>query len=196
MYRKFGLFLFGLMALASLSVNGFAQQKSDEDKLKKMQLEEQLAQPGDEHKKLAELAGSWKTETKYYTKPGAQPMVMTGTSENSIVLGGRFLKIEHRTGGAMPYESLGLFGFDRRYGRYTFVGFDTAGTFYVTASGNVDPATNAIVMSGELGTEKYDFVVRVAGPDKYTLEFIFKKPDSTGGQKEFKAVEVTYSRVH
>ncbi|MGH9763112.1 MAG: hypothetical protein ACREDR_31060, partial [Blastocatellia bacterium] len=66
MYRKLVFSLFGLMALASLSVNGFAQQKSDDDKLKKMQLEEQLAQPGDEHKKLAELAGSWKTETKYY----------------------------------------------------------------------------------------------------------------------------------
>lgn len=198
MYRKLVFSLFGLMALASLSVNGLGQQKSDDAKLKKMQLEEQLAQPGDEHKKLAELAGSWKTETKYYTKPGGQPIVMTGTSENSMVLGGRFLKCEHRTSAAMPYESLGLFGFDRRNGRYTYVGFDSTGTFYITASGNVDPAANGIVLSGEETNPnlKFDFVLRVSGPDKYTQEFIFKSPDSSGGQKGFKAVEVTYTRVH
>ncbi|MGH9759555.1 MAG: hypothetical protein ACREDR_33530, partial [Blastocatellia bacterium] len=66
--------------------------------------------------------------------------------------------------------------------------------------GNFDPASSVMTLSGEdtypgLGTEKYDFIVRIFGPDKYSVEVVFKNPEMTNGQKEFKAVEITYTRA-
>jgi hypothetical protein len=50
---------------------------------------------------------------------------------------------------------------------------------------DVDPA---------LGTQKYDVVTRLVSPSSYVTEIIFKDPQHTKGQKEFKAVEITHTR--
>ncbi|MGH9760229.1 MAG: DUF1579 family protein, partial [Blastocatellia bacterium] len=112
--------LFGLAVLHFLIINALAQQKPGDDAFKKAaENEMKLAQPSDEHKRLAQLAGSWKMEVKIFMAPGGKPMTMAGTAENQMVLGGRFLKCESHGTGAMPMETLSMIGFDRRYGRYT-----------------------------------------------------------------------------
>jgi len=73
-------------------------------------------------------------------------------------------------------------------------------TYWVTAAGPYDAEKKAIVMYGEdedpaLGTQKYYFVTRVASPDKYVTEVIFKDSVHTKGAPEFKAVELTYTRT-
>lgn len=202
MNRKltFTFFVLSLVVNSFFRSDASAQQKSDDDKFKKAaENEMKLAMPSDEHKRLAQLAGSWKMEVKVHSAPGAKPMVFEGTAENQIVLGGRFLESKTHTTGSMPTETLSIIGFDRRYGRYTYVGYDSQGTYYVTANGKFD-TDDVLTMSGEdtypgLGTEKYDFVLRFAGPDKYSVDVVFKNPEMTGGQKEFKAVEISYTRA-
>jgi len=203
MHRSLTYALVGIIALCVSSSISFAQEKKTDDAFRKAaEAEEKLAQPSEEHKKLAQLAGTWKAETKFYPAPGAKPIVFNGSAQNTMILGGRFLKSESRFAGPMPVETFSLMGFDRRYGKYTYAGYDTTGTFGITAVGGFDVATSTIAMSGEetdptLGlTSKYDVNIRLAGPDQYIVEVAFKNPEMTGGAKEFKAVEVTYTRTH
>ena len=77
---------------------------------------------------------------------------------------------------------------------------DTFGTYAITAAGPFDESKQAVVMYGEdvdplLGTQKYDIIVRILGPDKYMMEIVFNDKEHTRGAAEFKEVEVTYTRV-
>jgi len=53
------------------------------------------AQPGDGHRFLRQLAGSWEASTKLWMEPGAPPMESTGSSVNERIMGGRFLKSDY-----------------------------------------------------------------------------------------------------
>jgi hypothetical protein len=130
-------------------------------------------------------------------EPGAPPMQSTGTATSRMILGGRFLVSELKTsGGPLAIEGMTILGFDRRAKQYTWVGYDNFGTYYVTGAGTWDEAARTITYSGESRdpltgrTEVYDFVTRHEGPDRYTLEVIFKLPDGS----RFKAVEAVYTR--
>lgn len=159
------------------------------------------AQPGPEHAELGKLVGTWDVEALLWSAPGADPFRATFPAENRAILGGRFL--ESRSSGemmGMPVEALSLLGFDRRHGKYTVVGFDTFGTYYVTAAGTLDPATRTITMDGTdedpitRMTQVYTFHLRLVDPDTYVSDVVFHDPAHTGGGGSFKAVELTYRR--
>ena len=83
-----------------------------------------LAAPGAEHQRLGMLAGNWNLEVKMWPQPGAEPMVMTGTGTNEMILGGRFLKCESTSGeGEMKYDNLAILGFDNQTGKYIILDF-------------------------------------------------------------------------
>lgn len=160
-----------------------------------------LAQPGPEHKMLEELVGTWEQTIKFWMKPGAEPSEMNGKSVNTMILGGRFLQSNVTSGeGEMKMEGLNLMGFDRRHKHFTTIGFDTWGTYFVTAAGPYNEETKSIVMYGEdeeptAGiTQKYDIIVRLVDDDTYVTEVVFKD-ERTPDKSEFKMVEVTNKRV-
>ena len=180
-----------------------AQEKlSEAEKAKRMAESYALAAPGPEHQRLQSLVGKWDQEIKVWPEPGKPAMTLKGTAENKMILGGRFLVSESKGNmGGMSVESTHITGFDRRHKKYTTIGLDTFGTYYVTAAGPYDESKQAVVMYGEDvdpvlgGTQKYDFIFRVLGPDKYMIEIVFKDKEHTHGAAEFKAVEITYSRA-
>lgn len=184
------------------AVTALSQEKlSEADKAKLAAASYELAKPGHEHRQLEALVGSWDLEIKFWMQPDKPPMTFKGKSQNKMILGGRFLLTEARGGeGPTAFESFIIQGFDRRHKKYTTVGFDSQGTYYVTAAGPYDDSKKAIVMYGEdvdpvLGhTQKYDMVTRIISPTKYVTEVIFKDKEHTHGRAEFKAVEVTSTR--
>ena len=188
------------MLILSAAVAKAQEKLSEADKAKKAAESYALAGPGPEHQRLQALVGKWDQEITVWSKPGAKPMTLKGSCENKMILGGRFLVSESRGNmGAMSVESTHITGFDRRHKKYTVIGLDTFGTYYVTAAGPFDDAKQAVVMYGEdvdpiLGTQKYDMILRVLNPDKYTIEIVFKDKEHTQGAAEFKAVEITYTR--
>ena len=185
----------GIAASAALS----QEKTSDADKAK-IAAYMQLAKPGPEHKQLDSLVGAWDEEIKFWMEPGKPPMTFKGSSQNRMILGGRFLLCEGKGGtGMMAFENMIIMGFDRRTKKFTTVDFDTEGTYYVAAAGPYDESRKAIVMYGEdvdpaLGTQKYDTVIRIASPTKYITEVIFKDPAHTHGLPEFKMVEITHTK--
>lgn len=153
------------------------------------QLEQMLEplQPTTQHRELERLVGRWTQEITY--QMGGPPMRATGTLVNRMGLGGRFLISEgtsnNPTGiGGSTVEVMSIYGFDRRTSEYTIVGFDTMGTYYVTAAGNREP-DGLIRMRGETleieaGTREmrqYDMTMRVVDADTYVTEIIFRFTD-------------------
>ena len=136
-----------------------------------------------------------------WPEPGGQPMLLAGTVENRMILGGRFLVSEGTVGeGEMRGEGMTILGFDRRNGWYTAAGYDTWGTYHVAAQGEFDAARDAIVMHGSDTivsgdhTQTWDFVLRVVDANTYVWEIIFTDPWHTQGGPPFKKVEITYRR--
>jgi hypothetical protein len=190
--------------IGALTLSGGAarsQELSESEKAKRAAEYNALAGPGPEHQRLQALAGKWDQEIKYWMQPGKPPMAMKASCENRMILGGRFLVSESKGSmGGMNIEATSIFGFDRRHKKYTTVGLDTMGTYYVTATGPYDEAKQAVIMYGEdvdpvLGhTQKYDMIVRFLGPNKYVTEVVFKDKAHTHGAAEFKVVEITHTR--
>src|SRR5262249_13439703 len=194
--------LTGLICLMGLLCSaGLSQEKSQSDEGRRMAAYRETMNPGPEHKQLEALAGSWNTEIKIWPGPGAKPMLFEGNCENRMALGGRFLVSEGKGGqGQMAIENMSIFGFDRRVKKFTSVGYDTEGTYYVTAAGAYDEKEKAIVMTGEEfdpvlnHDQKYRFVLRVVDPDTYVEEVFFADSAHTKGLSEFKAAEITHRR--
>ena len=190
----------GICILSTLAAPAVAQQKqSKDDSAKATTADAAIGEPTAEHKRLAALEGTWDQEIKIWLAPGKDPMVLKGTAQNKMILGGRFLQTQSEfSGSGLQAEALLIMGYDRRFSQYTLVDFDSAGTFYVTAAGSFDTARNAFVLSGEetqaagAPGSKYDNIITLLSPDKYRTEIIFKK---MAGAEGFKAVEITCTRA-
>lgn len=180
-----------------------AQQELTPEEQAELQAEYmRMAQPGEAHELIAQLEGEWEQEIRFWMSPGADPIVSTGSAQCEMILGGRFLSCEAEGGsGQNAMESLTILGYDNRHKHYTLIGFDTWGTYYVTAAGDYDPDTKTIVLSGVdtdpvMGMEQvYDMTLEFVDEDKYISAVIFKNPEMTGGAEEFKMVEVINTRV-
>lgn len=200
--RKLALAAF--VALLALNASALAvDAKLPPDSLAKLwAVAQELALPGPEHELLKGLAGNWKQEASIWMEPGAAPVTTTLSGEVSPILGGRFMQsVSKGLIFGVEGEAISIFGFDRRHKKYTVVGFDTQGTYYVTAAGTFDPKTSSITLSGIDEdpvfnvVQKYDFVLKIVDKDKYIWSVIFKSPEMTGGAPEFKMLEIVNTRV-
>ncbi len=156
-----------------------------------------VASPGAAHKVLAELEGSWTATTKIWQAPGAPPQESTATSDAHMVLGGRFL--EERVQGqmmGMPFEGMGLTGYDNYKKKYLATWADNLGTTIMTMEGTADVAGKVITSTGTVD----DFVKKkpttvksvmtIVDPDHHVYEMWQPGPDG----KPYKNLEITYTR--
>jgi Protein of unknown function (DUF1579) len=66
-----------------------------------------------EHQELARLAGEYTTESKFWLKPGDEPMMSKGTAKLTSVLQGLFLLEENAgTQFGQPIQGLRLYGYN------------------------------------------------------------------------------------
>ncbi len=169
-------------------------KKSDADRLLERYAE--LAQPGPEHERLRMLVGEWTIESRWQMDPRSKPEQVTGTASTRAILGGRFFESTARSNGPMGVESLTVLGFDRRTNEYTFISFDTLGTYSVTAAGKWNETEKAIVMRGNDNDpvlkiqQSYQVRIKPLTANQFVLSISFDLP----GGKEMTAVESTYTR--
>jgi hypothetical protein len=181
--------------LLLVAVGGGLHAQTEEEKVMAMYVE--MARPVAEHKKLDALAGDWKVTTKFWFGAG-DPQVYTGTARNRMILGGRFLQSDvKQRHGDTSMESLTLYGFDRRTSEYTLVGYDTLGTYYVTAAGKPDAGRGGVVMNGTylqppaLTEQKYTFLWTEKGKSEHAFTLYFLGPDG----KDMLVAETTFERA-
>ena len=155
------------------------------------------AMPGPEHAVLQRLTGSWEAVTRYWMKPGAEPVEARGTSQRKSILGGRFI-LEELEGGnlALPFRGVALFGYDAFEKKYTSAWADTMNTAILTNLGTYDRTNNVVNFTGQYkdpwtGNRKPQRgILRFLDANRQVLELHVTEP---GGQ-EFKMLEITYTR--
>ena len=82
-----------LVALtATLAFADDPKAKAAADEKAAMDAMMKAATPGDAHKKLSPMAGTWTTDVKMWMAPGAAPAAGSGTAENTWALDGRWLE--------------------------------------------------------------------------------------------------------
>jgi hypothetical protein len=155
------------------------------------------ATPGDPHKKLDGMIGSWDTKITMWMMPGSDPMTSTGTSENKWIMGGRYVE-QRFTGSFMgtPFEGIGYSGYDNVKKQYFGTWMDNMSTGMMSSTGSVDAdgktwnftSTVPDPMTGkDMNVEEK---VVIVDPDHHTMEMWMPAPDGT----TFKSMEIAYSR--
>lgn len=167
----------------------------------------QSMRPGPNHKRLDCFVGDWKTTTRIWQGgPGSSPSESKGRAKIRWVLGGRFL-LEEFEGELMipdeqgrmqpvPFQGMGLTGYDNVRNLYTTSWADNMGTQQLAMRGAADPSGKVFTYYGEMDepmlnvygrTVKY--VTRIVDKDTH----VFSIFDLHAGDN-YKVMETTYSR--
>ncbi|HEV7573683.1 MAG TPA: DUF1579 domain-containing protein [Thermoanaerobaculia bacterium] len=155
------------------------------------------ATPGDAHKKLGAMAGTFNADVKMWMQPGAPPAGGGGLSENTWALDGRWLE-QHFTGNfmGMPFSGVGFTGYDNIKKKYVGTWMDTMTTSVMISSGTANADGKSYTFTSSMDdpmTGKSTPVketITVIDNDHHTLEMWGPAPDG----KMFKTMEIAYTR--
>lgn len=185
-----------LVISPSLAVAKDKKQEKQMDMQTMMDTYTKLATPGEPHKQFASLAGSWTTKTKHWMEPNKPPTESTGSCEQKMLLGGRFLQQEC-TGDMMgqPFTGIGVNGYDNHTKKYVGTWMDSMGTgiYYMEGTASADGKT--ITQKGQYddpleGRMKLRGVTKIMDNNTETFEMY-----GTGKNgKEMKMMEIIYTR--
>lgn len=155
------------------------------------------AEPGEMHKFLATLAGTWAVESKAWMGPG-EPHTSKGTSMCTMILDGRYLLEEFRGDfEGMAFKGMGITGFDNTAKRFQAVWVDSMGTGIGMATGSLDPTGKILTsrmtfMDPRTGKEgSMRTVLKIVDEKTHLFEVFEPGPDG----KEVKTMEMTYRKV-
>jgi len=173
-----------------------AKKDTNIDMQKVMEIYKKAGTPGEPHKRLAKLEGSWVTKTAGWMEPDKPPVVSTGTCEQKLILDGHYLQQVY-TGDMMgkPFTGINILGYDNQSGKYESVWLDSmnTGIFYFVGPASADGRTITQECSYDdpvKGPSVWRSVTRIE--DDNTLEFeMFITPK---GAKEEKTMEMTVTR--
>ena len=172
-----------------------AKQEGKMDMQAMMEVYKKVGTPGEPHKLLAKLEGSWTTRTTGWLE-GKPAMESTGTCEQKLVLDGHYLQ-QFYTGDMMgaPFSGINLLGYNNHTKKYESVWLDSMSTAIYLFVGTESA-------DGRTITQECSYDDPVKGPavwrsvtrfkDDNTVEFeMFITPK---GGKEEKMMEMTVAR--
>lgn len=167
---------------------------SQEEMMKKW---EAYATPGEAHRKLDALVGTWTAKVKSWMAPGQPPEETEGTAVNTWVLGDRYL--EQKYDGTMmgkPFSGIGYTGYDNFKKKYESFWIDNMGTGQMISTGSCDKTGKvfrAASMMDDPVTGKRTKVEEktiIVDADTHRMEMWRTGPDG----KMFKMLEILYTR--
>lgn len=177
-------------------MEGGMKQGPDQDAMMAKWME--LASPGPRHELFKPAVGSWAITTRMWMDPGAAPETSTGTCDFHLMLGGRYL-VQECKGEAMgmPFEGMGIEGYDNFRKQYVSVWMDNMGTGFMRMTGmcNEDGSRCTYfgrmddAMTGEIG-KTVKATLRREGPDTLYWEMF----DLHGGADWVRVMEIAYRR--
>ena len=157
---------------------------------------EKFAAPSVEHEMLAKRVGQWKASTKFWMDPNGPPQVHEGESTTEMIMDGRYLFQQYKMNfNGMSFEGIGLTAYDRMKGEYQTIWIDNMATGILWATGK--ETHGVFVYTGkapDMMTGTYvpnRTVERMVNDDTILYEVYTPGPDG----KEFKSMEITYTRV-
>lgn len=188
--------LLAVCLLLSLPLFSQEHPKMTPEEMKLMEAYQKAGTPGEGHKALDPLTGTWNTVILFYPAPGAPPQESTGISENRWILGGRYLEQRFK-GMAMgqPFEGVGYTAYDNLRKQYVGTWMDSMSTSVMYTTGTAsgpgkwkftgtmdDPVTGK--------AQEIEEIITIDGPDKHT--FVMMGPGTDG--RMFRTMEIVYTR--
>ncbi|MGO8677268.1 MAG: DUF1579 domain-containing protein [Limisphaerales bacterium] len=179
-----------------------AEKKPSDAEMMAMMME--FAKPGENHKHLQELVGTWSYAVKWWMSPDAPPMESTGTTVSRSVMDGRYVISEHTGSMRMPgdngkmmdmaFKGMAVEGYDNVKKRYVSSWIDNMGTGIMLSEGTYEPATKTLTYLAEYEVmpgvkTKARQVIKHLDKDHHTMEYFQDR-----GGKEIKVMEISYSR--
>jgi hypothetical protein len=196
---------FIIAALVLLIAGAFFVSRAYSDEKKMSPKEQQMmetwmkyATPGENHKLLDPLVGSWDCAVKYWMDPNSPAQESKGTCESKWILGGRYIQDELSGDmGGTPYHGMGITGYDNLKQEYIMFWIDDMGTSFMVITGKSDPTGKVFTMSGSepdpmdlLKVKPFKSVTTIVDNDKHIYTMYVTGSDG----KEYKNLEVTYTR--
>jgi hypothetical protein len=178
-----------------------AGQMNDAEMMKQMMA---LSKLNENHKLLAQLAGTWKYDVKMWMAPDAPPMLSKGTAVRKPIMDGRYfvlnvtgnMKTPAEDGKMKNFEFKGMSieGYDNVQKKFIGTWCDNMGTGVMLSTGTYDPATKSFTYNSEMEMmpgmkTKAREVLKVVDANHHNLEWY----EDRGGQ-EVKTMEINYTR--
>ncbi len=194
MTRLFGRITVALLALAFTAAS--SAQDADKEKAL-MEAWQRASTPGDPHKKLDALVGTFEARVRSTLDPSKPPEDSVGTSVNTWVLGGRY--VEQQYEGSFlgePFNGIGFTGYDNVQKKYVSVWMDTASTGMMFMTAAPDKSGKSLSGSARIWdpvTEKpvtVESKTVITDYDHHTFELWGKAPNG----KTTKLMEIRYTR--
>jgi hypothetical protein len=160
-----------------------------------MEAMQKAATPGDAHKKLEAMVGTFDAKVKMWMDPSKPAEESSGTSVSTWVLGNRFVETKHEgTFMGQPFSGIGYTGYDNVTKEYVGTWMDTAGTAMMvmkgSMTGNVMKSSSTVAdpVTGKM--MPITMKTTVTDNDHHTMEMWCPGPDG----KTYKMMEITYTR--
>jgi hypothetical protein len=158
----------------------------------------ELSAKGPEHKKFEKMVGTWDTESRMWMFPGAQPMVSKGMAVFRLLFDGRYVEQKYKCSmGDEQFEGLGIEGYDNFKKKYVSVWMDNSSTGICMSLGTFDESGKVCTYYGKMDdplTGQKDKVVKSVAREISDDEVVYEMYDKTPDGKEFKTMEITYTR--
>jgi hypothetical protein len=188
--------LVGLLVLgfaAGLRAQDAPAAAPDQAALEAMMME--LAKVGPHHQRFQAMVGQWTTKSTYTPTGTDKPVTSDGTAAFELLMGGRFLQQTFRGEfHGMPFEGLGLSGYDNAQKKYVGIWIDNFGTGMMRVEGTVDENTGVLTEIGEFptpgGSMKMKMVTDQKGADAMTFTAYMLGADGS----ETKHLIIEYTR--
>ena len=185
MKKIYKLLILGLVCLLGFSMSA----QSDEEKAWMSYMT-----PGEPHKMLAEEAGKWDCEMKFWMSPGAPAQTYKVTADIEMILGGRYQVSDYKgMVMGMPFEGKGTVAYDNAEKIYVSTWIDNMGTGLMVMKGKkegnvihfsgegIDPVSGERIKMREVytivdkNTRKLEMFNIVDGKEFKTMEIIMKR---------------------
>ncbi len=163
-----------------------------------------LANPGENHKLLAQLDGKWKFTMKFWMAPGMPPSESDGTSVRKPEMSGRYFLTDATGKVQMPgpdgkmkdmeFKGMGIDGYDNVKQKFISTWIDNMGTSIEMLEGTYDPSTKTFTYHTEEepapGVKiKARELIKLVDANHWVLEWY----EDHGGE-ETKTLEISYTR--
>jgi len=163
----------------------------------------ELSKLNENHKLLADLAGTWSYTVKMMA-PGEAPSTSTGSCTRKPIMNGRFYVADFSGSMKMPggdgkmkdfaFKGTSIEGYDNVKQKFVSSWADNMGTGIMMSEGTYDPATKTFTYNGEVEPvpgmkTPVREVIKVTDKNHHTFEWY----ENRGGQ-DVKTLEINYTR--
>ncbi len=140
-----------------------------------------------EHEALAQFEGEWEVSIQFhFDEKENQPLKGSGTADNKVVLGGRFVESRSQNiAFGMSITSIAYLGFDVRLQKYTLYSMDELGNFAINAYGDYKKSDNKFLFEGSTmdyvtrENQEFRIIYDFEGENMIKYEVDFLLPDGT-----------------